>query len=140
MAYPSKAGTGLGSTLSINGTLVGEIKTMKLAGRQAKTDDVTNFDSLATEFIPTIITSGTWDLTGNRIGSDAGQIAMEAAFNGLLLSPFSIHLAPTQDQGAGAGDTFTFTALVEAIDYDVASEKSQSFTAKLKISGLLTRV
>ncbi len=140
----SAAGIGLGTTLSIGTTgatpvftPVGEIKTISQSGRQVSTEDVTNMLSSAKEFIPTLVDSGTWDISGNRIGADAGQIEMEAAFQGLTLVPFKIQLPKTGAQTT-AGDSFAFTALIQELDYSIAVDKAVTFTAKLKVSGLIT--
>ena len=141
----SKAGIGLGTMLSIGSgtgspetfTLVGEIKTITQSGRQVATEDVTNMQSSAREFIPTLLDSGTWDLAGNRVSSDAGQIAMEAAFASYQNHDFKIQLP----LGAGqttSGDVFAFNALVQEIDYSLAVDKAVTFTAKLKVSGSIT--
>ena len=140
----SQAGIGLGSILSIGTvgatptfTLVGELKSLTQSGRSVGTEDTTNFQSSAKEFLPTLVDSGTWDFSGNRIGSDAGQIAMEAAFSGLSLLPFKIQLPKTSKQTT-AGDTFTFTALVQDLNYSVSVDKAVTVTGKLKVSGIIT--
>lgn len=140
----SAAGIGLGTILSI-GTLgasptftpVGELKTLTQSGRSVGTEDTTNFQSLAKEFIPTLVDSGTWDFSGNRIGGDSGQVAMEAAFSGLSLLPFKIQLPKTPKQ-ASTGDTFTFNALVQDLNYSVSVDKAVTLTGKLKVSGIIT--
>lgn len=145
MSYTkSQAGIGLGSILSIGSagatptfTTVGEIKTINQSGRQVSTEDTTNLQSSAKEFIPTLVDSGTWDISGNRIGTDVGQIAMEAAFSSLALLPFTIQL-PKQGSQTTKGDLFTFNALVQEANYSVAVDKAVTFTAKLKVSGAMT--
>ena len=145
MSYTkSAAGIGLGTILSIGTTgttptftPVGELKTLNQSGRQVSTEDVTNLQSSAKEFIPTLVDSGTWDLSGNRIGGDAGQMAMEAAFSGLTILPFKIQLPKTAAQ-ATAGDTFSFNALVQEVNYSVSVDKAVTFTGKLKVSGAIT--
>ena len=141
----SKAGIGLKTVLSIgdggtpteNFVAVGEIKTITQSGRQVATEDTTNMQSSAREFIPTLLDSGTWDISGNRIGTDAGQIAMEASFSGLKLHNFKIQL-PVESGQTTTGDLFTFLALVQEVNYSVAVDKAQTFTAKLKVSGAIT--
>jgi hypothetical protein len=145
MSYTgSQAGIGLGTILSIDTsatstptyTLVGELNKLNLSGRQAGTTDVTNFQSSAREFKPTLISSGDWDFAGNRVGGDAGQVAMEAAFVGLKLKKFQIQLPPTGTQTVG--DSFTFVALVEELNYSVEVDKAIPVQGKLKVSGILT--
>ena len=146
MAYDkSKAGIGLGSKISIGSgtspigyTLIGEITSIAQAGRQAGTEDVTNMQSGAREFVTTLIDSGTYDLKGNRVADDAGQIALEAAFAGLTIEPFEIELRKTASQHA-TGDLYTFYALVQEVNFGtVAVDKKIEFNVKLKVSGLIT--
>jgi hypothetical protein len=59
---------------------LGEIRSMKPAGAMMKSDDATNLQSQAEEFISTIRTSGTVDLTCNMLPTDPGYIAMEAIY------------------------------------------------------------
>ena len=139
----SSAGIGLGTILSIGTTggtptftTVGEVKSFSQSGRQVSTEDVTNMQSSAKEFIPTLVDSGTWDITGNRVSSDAGQVAMEAAFQGLTVLPFKIQLPKTSTQNS-TGDLFTFNALVQELDYTVGVDKATTFSCKLKVSGLI---
>jgi hypothetical protein len=143
----SKAGVGLSTVISINtGTIssptftpVGELRKCVLSGRQTGDADVTNFESSAREFVPTLIESGTWDIEGNRIGGDAGQLAMEAAFTTVppVLSQFKIQLPKSGGQ-TSTGDSFTFLALIKELDYSVEIDKAVSLTGKLKVSGILT--
>jgi hypothetical protein len=145
MAYTrSQAVTGLGSILSMgNGAspevfiAVGEIRSLSQTGRQAKTDDVTNLQSGAVEFIPTLVDSGTYDFTCNRVGGDAGQIAMENAFNGLTLHNFKLQLIKSGSQTT-TGDLYTFYGLIQELSYTFAPDKAVTFTGKLRVSGLIT--
>ena len=145
MSYTgSKAGIGLGTILSIvssgspiTDTVVGELNKCSFTGRQAGTADVTNFQSAAKEFIPTLIDSGTIEISGNRIGSDAGQLAMETAFTSLQLHAFTIQLPKSQSQ-INAGDSCSFTALIEQLNYDVSVDKIVTLEGRLKVSGILT--
>jgi hypothetical protein len=143
----SAAGVGLSTVISINTsstttptwTAVGELRKASLTGRQTGDADVTNFESSAREFVPTLIESGTWDIEGNRIGGDAGQVAMETAFTTVppKLSEFKIQLPKTANQTV-IGDSFTFNALIKELDYSVEVDKAVTLTGKLKVSGILT--
>src|SRR5471030_1144504 len=111
MAYTgSKAVAGLGTTLSIGAapTLVGEISDISQSGRQNKTDSVTNLESVAEEFIGTLQSPGSWDVTFNRIAGDAGQLAMETAFATLALAAFVIQ--EPKGSFATAGPKWAFNA------------------------------
>jgi hypothetical protein len=59
---------------------LGEIRSMKPTGAMMKSDDATNLQSAAEEFISTIRTSGTFDITTNLLPNDPGYIAMEAIY------------------------------------------------------------
>jgi hypothetical protein len=141
----SLAGVGLGTVLSINTgtpstptwTPVGELNKLNLTGRTAGTADATNFQSLAREFKATLIDSGAWEFGGNRVGGDAGQVAMETAFTTLALKQFKIQF-PISGAQTTTGDSFTFKSLVEEIDYSVEVDKIISMSGKLKVSGILT--
>jgi hypothetical protein len=131
---------GLGTVLSIGDvpTAVGELQSIELSGRQWATDDVTNFDSPAAEFLTTIKNPGSWAITGKRVGGNAGQIALEAAYASGDVTNFVIQFLPTGAQTIG--DKFTFAAAVTELNYGVASDKAQTFTGSLKISGALAFV
>lgn len=143
MSYTKSAAiTGAGTILSIGTvpTPVAEIKTIKLSGRKWDTDDVTNMSSPGyKEFIATIIDPGEFALEGNRVSSDLGQVAMEAAFAAGNLNPFTVQLPKTSAQTT-KGDAYTFSALVTEIDYNFETSKADSFSAKLKVSGAVLLV
>jgi predicted secreted protein len=138
----SKAGIGLGTTLAVNTgtdaeptwTPVAELKSINQSGRQVATEDVTNFQSSAREFIPTLLDAGSWDIAGSRIATDAGQLAMETAFQGLTIKDFQIQLPKAGGQTT-AGDMFEFSALIQELNYSIADDKAVTFSAKLKVSG-----
>ena len=148
MSYTnSQAQTGLGSNISINTgtgttptwTQIFEITSAKMSGRQAKTVDVTNLQSTAAEFITTLVDSGTFDCSGNRVTGDPGQSAVEAAFSGLLSKQYKITLPKTAAQ-VSSGDSYTFNAVVQewAPISDVGTDKAVQFSLKLKISNTIT--
>ncbi|MBB6144717.1 hypothetical protein HNQ77_002673 [Silvibacterium bohemicum] len=149
MSYTgSKAQSGRGSALSIGGvtgstgtetfTLVGEIKTSGISGAQWGTDDVTNFQSNADqEFITTIRNNGSLRLDGNRVSTDAGQVAVEAAFASGSKYDFKLVLPLALGQTT-TGDTYTFSALVESRDFTVDVSKAISWSVTLKVSGPVT--
>lgn len=148
----SKAQAGRGSQLSIGGltgasgpdvyTLIGEIKTGGISGAQWATEDVTNFESGADqEFLATIRDNGTIDMAGNRIASDAGQVAVEAAFSSGLKYDFKLQLPINAQAGqTTTGDAFTFSALCQSRDIAVDTTKAVSWNVKLKVSGPVTLV
>lgn len=141
MAYTgSQAQAGRGSTLSIGATPtpIGEIKTATLTGSQWGTADVTNFESgISQEFITTIRNEGEFSVAGNRVSSDAGQVAVEAAYQSGAISAFVLQLVKTATQ-VTTGDKYTFNALVLSRDFDVDVSKEISWSVKLKVSGPVT--
>jgi hypothetical protein len=139
MSYTgSKAQTGAGTTLSIGATptLIGEVKNIKLNGRKFDTDDVTNMSSTVKEFIATMMDPGEVSFDFNRVSSDAGQVALEAAFSAGSLSAFTIQLPKAPSQTT-TGDKYAFSALVTECDYSFETTKADAGSAKLKISGTI---
>lgn len=140
----SQANTGLGTTLKINTgtsgsptwTLVGELTDTPLSGRKVDTTDTTNFQSTAKEFKATIVESGNVKVTGNYLGTDAGQLALEAAFESLKTTQFQVTLPVTGTQGT-SGDIWTFSAVVEELSPfgTLSPTKVVSFQASLKVTG-----
>jgi hypothetical protein len=147
MAYTStQAQSGNGSILAINTgtvssaiwTTVGEISDIAQSGKTNKSDDATNLQSSAEEFIPTILTPGSWGLTLNRVSGDAGQAAVLASFNALppTIKQYKITLPKAAGQST-TGDAFAFSAMVEEFNDlgTVKADKKISTQAKLKVSG-----
>ena len=149
MSYTgSKAQAGRGSSLSIGAvtgsggsetfTLVGEIKTSGITGAQWSTVDTTNFQSGADqEFLTTIRNNGSVRIAGNRVSSDAGQVAVEAAFASGSKYDWKLQLPLAQGQTT-TGDLYTFSALVESREFDVQTTSEISWTVNLKVSGPVT--
>ncbi|MGA2270325.1 MAG: phage tail tube protein [Bryobacteraceae bacterium] len=147
MAYTStQAQSGNGIILAINtGTLssaiwttIGEITDLAQSGKTNKSDDATNLQSSAEEFIPTILTPGSWGVTLNRISGDAGQAAVLASFNALppTIKQYRITLPKAAGQST-SGDAFAFSAMTEEFNDlgTVKADKKISTLAKLKVSG-----
>lgn len=141
MAYTgSQAQSGRGSTLSIGAapTPVGEITDVAVTRGKWDTADVTNFESNSDEeFISTIRASGQVQLSGNRVSGDAGQVAVEAAYQSGEVESFTITLPKTAAQ-ATKGDAYTFNALVLSSDFTVDVKKQIDYKVDLKITGPMT--
>lgn len=143
----SQAQAGRASILSIGPTVgtatptytpIMEVRSAPRRGAKWDTEDVSNFNSgVDKEFITQMRDNGTLEITGNRVGGDAGQTALKAAFGTGELYLFTFELPKTTGQTT-AGDSWGFNALVESIDYDVDTTKAVTFTCTLKISGLPT--
>lgn len=141
MTYTASAAqAGRGSTLSIGGTptMIGELSDVPFNRGKWQTADVTNFESGSdAEFISTIRKPGTVTLKGNRVSSDAGQIAVEAAYQSGALVAFTLQLPKTPAQ-TSSGDKYTFSALVLGSDFDVKTTEAIEFSIELQISGAVT--
>lgn len=139
MAYAgSQAQAGRGSTLSIGGVVVGEIKNTSFNAGKWQTADVTNFESGSdAEFIATIRANGTIALAGNRVSGDAGQQAIESSYNSGIKAQFTTQLPMTATQ-TKEGDSYSFTALVISRDFNVDVEKAIDYKVELKVSGPIT--
>jgi len=133
---------GTGTSTSSPGTLtvVGEVNEFNQSGTMNKSDDATNLQSTAEEFIPTILTPGKFSGSVNRISGDAGQVAVRAAFTAAPppLVPFVVQLAknPAIPQTT-AGDKITFMGMVEEwADFGtVKPDKRVNTSFAVKISG-----
>jgi hypothetical protein len=137
----TKGQVGLGTILSIGATptVVGEVKSLKLNGRKWDTDDATNMQSLAKEFINTIQDPGEWDIDFTRVSGDAGQVLLETSFVSGALTAFAIQLPINTKAGQSTtGDKFAFNALVTEVPYNFETTKIDTGSCKLKMSGPMT--
>lgn len=119
-------------------TDIGEVKDFAWADRTNRTADATNLSSTAEEFIATLPSSGTWRITTNRVHSDAGQAAVEAAWRSRVNTQFRLTYPPKAP--ATTGDSYVVTALVQDCS-PAPSFKPDAvieFTFTAKISGLDT--
>lgn len=148
MAYrATKAFTGLASVFNFNPVgsppvwaTIAEVRNQKPAGQQMKSDDATNLQSSAEEFISTIRTSGTWDIEANLIPTDPGYLAMQSLFyNGATVQGMvQLPKAPGQ---AVIGDQRWFLFFVEKfMPTTIEPSKIIRLDASLKITGDVTTV
>lgn len=133
---------GNGTSTSSPGTLtvVGEIADFNQSGTMNKTDDTTNLQSTAEEFIPTILTPGKFSGVMNRISGDAGQVAVKAAFNAAppVNVPWQVQLAKNTAAGqTTAGDKIVFMGLVEEFSNfgQIKPDKKVQTVFSVKVSG-----
>jgi hypothetical protein len=132
-------GINTGSVGSPVYTVISEILDFSQSGKSNKTVEVTNLQSTGEEFLATLLSPGKYDMTFNRVSTDAGQLALVASFNNKTMIMYQITLPKTAAQSVN-GDTYKFTALVEGLD-DVASvtpTKQHTTKASLKVSGAIT--
>ena len=145
----TKAQSGNQTTVSINTgsistpvwTLVGEISDFTQSGTQNKSDDATNLQSTAEEFIPTILTPGKFAGTMARISGDAGQAAVKASFNAVppTLVQYQVQLPKTPTQSS-TGDKIVFLGMVEEFNNlgNIRPDKKVMTQFAIKISGPIT--
>lgn len=148
MAYKStKAFDGLGATFNFNPVgsppvwqILQEIRNQKPAGAMMKSDDATNLQSIAEEFIPTIRTSGTWDIECNLVPTDPAYIAMEALYYAAETSQGMVQLPKAPGQ-ATTGDQRWFIFFVEKfLPTVIEPSKIIKLEISLKITGDITPV
>lgn len=142
MAYTgSQAQTGAGTILAIGtGTpvTIGEVSDFPLNRPKWATANVTNFNSgLDAEYIGTVREGATVNLKGNRVSSDAGQEAAEAAYQSGAITNFKATLPKSKAQTT-SGDTIAFTALVQSVDFSISPTKQIEFSMDLQLSGPTT--
>ena len=122
-------------------TLVGDISSFAQQGTQNKSDDATNLQSTAEEFIPTILTPGKFSVVMARVSGDAGQTAVKASMNAVppTLVQYQVVLPKTASQTT-SGDKFVFLAMVEEFLNlgDVKPDKKVMTQFSLKVSGPIT--
>jgi hypothetical protein len=138
MAYTgSKAISGQLTTLSIGATptLIGEIQEITQSGRQMGNEATTNLQSTAKEFIGTLLDSGSIEFQFNRIASDAGQLAVEAALVGGV--PVAFVLQEPKGGFTTTGPKAAFNGLVTESNITWAS-KVLSGKVKVLVSGAIT--
>jgi hypothetical protein len=116
-----------------------ELKQNNRTGQKFGTEMVTNFNSGGVEEkVKTLLDPGQWAISGNRVSSDAGQIALHAAFldsTGLYLFQITYDKRPDQVTTA---DVEAFAALVTSFDTTSGVGKTTTIATTLDISGLPT--
>lgn len=146
MSYTgTKAQTGQGATLAINTgtvstptwTTIAEAIDINPSGYENKTDDATNLESLAVERVFTILDGGTWDVTGNRVSTDAGQAAAQAAFDSGVATGFQVTFPklPTQ---TSVGDIYSFLAVVTKWSPNIKATKITKLAGTLATTNGVT--
>lgn len=121
-------------------TLIGEINDFNQSGKSVKTDDATNLQSSAEEFIPTILSPGKFAGVWNRLSADGGQMAVAATFNQVppVMASYKVQLPKNASQTT-TGDLYTFTALCEELN-DLGTLKPDKIIKtpfSFKVSGVI---
>jgi hypothetical protein len=136
----SKAQAGRGAILTIGGVVIGELDEIPLKRGKWSMAKTTNFQSNKDgEQIPTIREPASTTLAGNRVSSDSGQAAVEAAYQNAALSAFVITMPINTAAGQSSqGDTYSFSAYVAGSDFTVQTEQVVKFSIELGITGPVT--
>jgi hypothetical protein len=149
MSYSiSESSTGFGAILSIGpaaGTVsptfvvIGECSEASPSGREWGEEDVTNFQSpIDKEYKKTNRDPGKFKLSGNRVATDAGQLALEAAMDSQSNFMFKLQF-PISGTQTTTGDVWTFNAGVMSVDpTSVTPDKIIKFGCDLRLSGSRT--
>lgn len=128
-------GTTIALTFGLGYTLLGEMDSSDSSGREWDIEEVTNFQSdVDKEHIKSLRNPGTFTLQGNRVEDDAGQDALEDAFDDIAPYLFQIQLPPSE--GLTTGEIWTFKALVLMVDPPaITPGKAIKFSCKLQVTG-----
>src|SRR5574343_1570021 len=120
-----------GATITIDGVAIGEVRSIKPPTRTVRVIDVTSHDSTYEEFVTTIKSGGEVTISGLCIVGNAGQVALNAAYDGTTKNTYVITLP------AAVTATITFDAYVTAMPWpgSLDHDKEMDFTATLKITG-----
>lgn len=146
MSYTgSQAQSGLGSILSVNTgtvstptwTVVNEVADIVQNGYENETDDVTNMQSSAREFIGTILNPGTWEITMNRVSTNTGQAKMVSLLNSAATGQFQIQLVKNIVQTT-TGDLIAFSGIVQKYPLSIKPDKAIKVSATIKVSNAVT--
>jgi hypothetical protein len=121
---------------------VGEIKTTDPGKGTFDKEEVSNLESgLDKEFLKLMRDNGAPKLSGNRVGSDAGQLAVVAAYNdGDNSYMIKVTLPINKKAGQIAqGDAYTYDALVMGQSFGpVETNKAIAYEVELQITGPVT--
>ena len=128
----SQAFAAQGTTLSINGTAIAELKNIRGPAESANLIDVTSHDSPGAyrEVIAGFLSAGEASIDGNFLPGDAGQEALHTALQGRDLAAFVITLPV--DAGSV---TCSFSGIVTAFEPNFPFDSEASFSATITASG-----
>jgi hypothetical protein len=136
----SATASGVSLTFGLAYVLVGEVESDEPSGREWDTEEVTNFQSdVDKEHIKALRNPGQFTITGNLLFGDAGQEALDAAFDDT--KGYMFQLTFPVAEGFTTPEIWTFTALVLAVDPPTISPgKAIKFSCKLQVTGARTVV
>lgn len=120
-----RAVKGLGTTISIGGTLVGNLTDISGVDMSVETMEVQTLDSTVKEYITGIFDGGEVGISGFFEPGNAGQVALLAAFNAGTEAAFVISF-PT-----GMGATWMFNGIVKQITTGAGISDPVSFESSI---------
>ncbi len=129
------SGTAVPLTFGVAYTLVGEVESDEPQGREWDTEEVTNFQSnVDKEHIKALRNPGQFTITGNLLFGDAGQEALDAAFDDT--KPYMFQLTFPLADGFVTPEIWQFNALVLSVDPPtITPGKAIKFSCKLQVTG-----
>lgn len=145
---PSTGFTGKGTILSMGPastyTAVGQIKTIQFNGQKWSFDDITNLNSPAVgpgvleEALPAKLAPGELAVAGIFLPNDAGQEALNTAFQAGTLENFKVQL-PMGPGQTTAGNLYAFSGYVQEFPApDVQFDKVVNFKVTIKLTTVIT--
>ncbi len=145
---PSTGFTGKGTVLSMGQaatyTAVGQIKTIQFNGQKWSFDDITNLGSPAIgpgvleEALPAKLAPGELAVGGIFLPNDAGQEALNTAFQAGTLENFKVQL-PMGPGQTTAGNVYAFSGYVQEFPApDVQFDKIVNFKVTIKLTTVIT--
>jgi hypothetical protein len=139
-SFNDVGGAGTAGTVPASGagTLIGEVSDSPLQRGEWQFDDTTNFQSGSDkEVISTIRDTGSVPFKVNRVGSDAGQLLVESAYQSGAEQAFTLLLPKTLAQTV-KGDSFSFNAFVKSSKLTVETTKKIGLEIDLMTTGPIT--
>jgi hypothetical protein len=139
--------TGKGTVLSLGPattlTPVGQIKTVQFNGQKWSFDDITNLNSPAVgpgvleEAMPSKLSPGELAMAGIFLPGDAGQQALETAFQSGSLENFTVQLPKGPGQTT-SGNLYAFSGYVQEFPApDVQFDKVVNFKCTIKLTTVI---
>lgn len=135
-ANATATGTAVALTFGVGGfTSIGECNDTSPSGRAWDTEEVTNFESAVDkEYIKGLRNPGKFTVKYNLLFGDAGQEALEAAFDDIV--SYSFQLKFPAAEGFTTGEIWTFSALVLSVDpTEIVPGKPLMGSCELQVTG-----
>lgn len=116
-----------------------ELSAAPIDGQTWEKEETSNFNSgITKEYLKTMLDSGTMELQGNRVSSDAGQTALRAAFLDPALSYMFTLSYPKAAGQTTSGDMEAFSALVMSMNTEITTGKVIKIKTTLQRTGPVT--